>query len=145
MSETNAATIEFKGKTYTLSTITVDMLEDLNSFASNQAWRSVERTRKYCTDEEYQRRYEATTRLVNADAYAWHTAAGQQIHQSSEGKAFELFLRMRAGHPEVTLDLAKRIVEERLIEVLNAMNDTDSLAALKAEAEKKDREGVQNG
>lgn len=117
--------IEFRGEVYQLSPLTVEMLAALNVFGANYAWRTVEQTKSFCTPEEYADRYEATTRLVNAGAYAWNTLRGQEINCTVDGKAYELFLRMRACRPEVTLDLAKRIVEEQITEVLNKIVAAD--------------------
>lgn len=117
--------IEFKGVRYSLSPMTAEMLGEINEFSADYAWRSAARTKRFCTQEEYAERLDATTRLINSGAYAWHTPRGQEVMQTLEGRAFELFLKLKVKHPEVTLDFARRILDEQVEEALAKMAQAD--------------------
>lgn len=129
MSDTAAAgigpAIEFEGEWYPLSPLTVAMVARISAFVAELAWRAVKKTRPFCTREEYAQRLDATTKLVNSGAYAWHTPRGQEAMQTFEGRAFELWLRMKVETPGVTLSTARKVLVADPEESLTKMAQAD--------------------
>lgn len=117
---------EYGGKTYELTPPTVDLIPRLVQWAKNNAFKQVEELQHLCSPEQYAARMANVAELVVSGAFSANSPNFQRAVNSFEGMTYQLYLRLHKKHPEVTPDLAEKMLFERAAEIMAKMSVTSS-------------------
>ena len=118
--------LEFRGKTYTLKPWTFKIQGLYEVFLQEESLRTCRKMRPFCTEEEYRELLIATRRDIDTGYYSFGQPAVEKSLSSLPHLNHLIYLMLKDNHPEVTADLVREMLEEKLTEVMDKMNEANA-------------------
>lgn len=115
---TNASTFEFEGTVYTVTPFNTVMIGEFELWIEGQAWAVLKRAKSHISAEDYAEARSELLASIAAGDYSYPRPNYFRAAFSKAGLQQCLWQSLRVKHPDITRELAARMVKEKLDEVI---------------------------
>lgn len=120
------SSIEFKGKTYSLSPWTYGIQGDFEKHMEGEAIKSAKKMRPYLAREEYMELLKEVQRDITCGVYSFGSQTlGKALDSLPHFKVL-LLLMLTVSQPDTTMALVDDLVNEKLEEVMQKMTEANA-------------------
>jgi hypothetical protein len=106
--------IDFEGKTYIVTPFDIGQAAEFEYWMEAELWRSVERQRNASTPQAHQERVAATLEVIGGGGLKYGTQLHANMAKSIEGRTYLLYLMLKVRQPDVSLDVARRMLDSEM-------------------------------
>lgn len=119
-------TLQYDGQTYTLAPWSYDIQARFERYLEAEATLAARRMAEHLPLEEAKQLLKDVHRDVTAGLYTFGTETVAEALKSLRHLQYLLWLTLLPNHPEVKLDTARKMMDEQLEQVMQAMSDANA-------------------
>lgn len=126
-------TVEYKGKTYKLAPMTVEIMAQWESYLEGRAWQALDRSKNFREPADYQKAARDLEADIVAGKYGFFSEVSMEAQQGfqsggvfSPGYRQMAYLRLKINHPEVDDKFIWDMTEDKAEEIMAKMRTMDT-------------------